>query len=60
MPVPPDDSGTVRDALAVVETSVYLIRKYLTDNDLADEYLTKHLSRMDESVRRAAIILGRA
>lgn len=56
---PPEDAGTVRDALAVVETSVYLIRKYLIDNGLADDYLTKHLSRMNESVRRAAVILDR-
>jgi hypothetical protein len=57
-PVAPEDAGTVRDTLAVVDTSIYLIRKYLRDNGLADEYLTKHLSRMEESVRRAAVALG--
>jgi hypothetical protein len=55
--MPPEEAGAVRDALAVVDTSVYLIRKYLRDNGLVDEYLTKHLSRMEDSVRRAAIAL---
>jgi hypothetical protein len=56
-PVLPEDAGRVRDALAVIDTSVYLIRKYLSGNCLADEYLTKHLSRIEESVRRAAVVL---
>ncbi len=56
-PMPPDDAGAVRDALAVVDTSIYLIRKHLTDHALADEYLAKHLARMEESVRRAAVAL---
>ena len=56
-PMPPDDTGAVRDALAVVDTSIYLIRKHLGDLALADEYLAKHLSRMEESVRRASAAL---
>jgi hypothetical protein len=55
--VPPEEASTVRDALAVVDTSVYLIRKYLRENGLADEYLTKHLVRMEESVKRASVAL---
>ena len=57
-PVLPEDASRVRDALAVVDTSVYLIGKYLSDNGLADEYLMKHLLRLEESVRRAAVVLG--
>jgi hypothetical protein len=56
-PVLPEDAGRVRDALAVIDTSVYLIRKFMSGNALADEYLTKHLSRIEESVRRAAVVL---
>jgi hypothetical protein len=56
-PVAPEDAGRVRDALSVVDTSVFLIRKHLSDHGLADEYLAKHLSRVEESLRRAALIL---
>jgi len=57
-PVLPDDASRVRDALAIIDTSVYLIRAYLSNNGLEDEYLTRHLARMEESLRRAAAILG--
>jgi hypothetical protein len=55
--MPPDDAGTVRDALAVVDSSIYLIRKHLNDHGLENEYLARHLARMEESVRRASVAL---
>ena len=47
----------MRDALAVVDTSAYLIREYLRENGLVDDYLAKHLSRIEENVRRASVAL---
>jgi hypothetical protein len=55
--VPPEEASAVRDALAVVETSAFLIRQYLRDKALTDDYLTKHLSRIEENVRRASVAL---
>jgi cob(I)alamin adenosyltransferase len=51
-------SAEVRDALAVVQTSVYLIRKQLSDDERETVYLEKHLSRIEASVERATRALA--
>ena len=52
-----DEIADLREALAVVQTSAHLIRKYLGRTVLSDPYMEKHFSRIEENVRRAVVAL---
>lgn len=55
--VPLESVASVRDALAVVRTSLYLLRNRLAGGGAVDPYLEKHLSRMEEGITRATSAL---
>jgi hypothetical protein len=52
-----DDVATVRDALAVIQTSLHLVRRHLGADAVTSDYLAKHFSRMEKSLERAASAL---
>jgi hypothetical protein len=52
-----DVHAAVRNWLAVVGSSVYLIRRYLDDGGGANPQVERHLSRIEESLQAAVLAL---
>ena len=49
---------SVREALSIVQTSLYLVRGRLEAAGAVDPYLDKHIARIEEGLARAILALS--
>ena len=47
----------LREEIAIIQTSLYLIRAYLRRDDHLVPDVERHLSRMEDSVKRAVFVV---